>query len=128
MKFGLFMMPVPPAGTEHFDSHQWDLQYLTLCDELGFEEAWIGEHFTSPWEPIPAPDLLIAQALMQTNVSSWVLGRTCCLSIIRRNWRTGLPTWITCRRAGSCSAWEPADSPVTGSCSMWTAPTACTAI
>ena len=35
-------------------------------DELGFDEAWIGEHFTSPWEPIPAPDLLIAQALMQT--------------------------------------------------------------
>ena len=43
-----------------------DLDYLALCDELGFDEAWIGEHFTSPWEPIPAPDLLIAQALMKT--------------------------------------------------------------
>jgi alkanesulfonate monooxygenase SsuD/methylene tetrahydromethanopterin reductase-like flavin-dependent oxidoreductase (luciferase family) len=37
-----------------------------LADSLGFSEAWIGEHFTAPWEPVPAPDLLIAQALMQT--------------------------------------------------------------
>src|SRR6185437_7479817 len=28
--------------------------------------AWIGEHYTAPWEPNPSPDLLIAQALMQT--------------------------------------------------------------
>jgi alkanesulfonate monooxygenase SsuD/methylene tetrahydromethanopterin reductase-like flavin-dependent oxidoreductase (luciferase family) len=28
--------------------------------------VWIGEHFTATWEPCPAPDLLIAQALMQT--------------------------------------------------------------
>jgi hypothetical protein len=33
---------------------------------LGFEEAWIGEHFTAAWEPCPAPDLLIAQALLRT--------------------------------------------------------------
>ena len=66
MQFGLFMMPSHPPERNIYDAHQWDLQYLTLCDELGFDEAWIGEHFTSPWEPIPAPDLLIAQALMQT--------------------------------------------------------------
>ena len=35
-------------------------------DELGYSEAWIGEHHTAPWEPHPAPDLLIAQALLQT--------------------------------------------------------------
>ena len=29
-------------------------------------EAWIGEHHTAPWEPHPAPDLLVAQALLQT--------------------------------------------------------------
>ena len=66
MKYGLFMMPSHPPERNIYDAHQWDLQYLKLCDELGFDEAWIGEHFTSPWEPIPAPDLLIAQALMQT--------------------------------------------------------------
>ena len=49
-----------------YDGHQWDLQQLRWADELGFSEAWIGEHHTAPWEPHPAPDLLVAQALMQT--------------------------------------------------------------
>ena len=39
---------------------------IRWLDELGFTEAWIGEHHTAPWEPHPAPDLLVAQALMQT--------------------------------------------------------------
>ena len=39
---------------------------LRWLDELGYAECWIGEHHTAPWEPHPAPDLLIAQALMQT--------------------------------------------------------------
>ena len=66
MKYGLFMMPSHPPERNIYDSHQWDLDYLALADELGYDEAWIGEHFTSPWEPIPAPDLMIAQALMRT--------------------------------------------------------------
>ena len=37
-----------------------------MGNELGFSEAWIGEHHTAPWEPHPSPDLLVAQALMQT--------------------------------------------------------------
>ena len=66
MKYGLFMMPSHPPERDLFQAHQWDLDCLALADDLGFEEAWIGEHFTSPWEPIPAPDLMIAQALMRT--------------------------------------------------------------
>ena len=48
------------------DAHQYDLDVISLADELGYQEAWIGEHFTAPWEPVPAPDLMIAQALMRT--------------------------------------------------------------
>ena len=66
MKYGLFMMPSHPPERDVFQAHQWDLDCLELADNLGFDEAWIGEHFTSPWEPIPAPDLMIAQALMRT--------------------------------------------------------------
>jgi alkanesulfonate monooxygenase SsuD/methylene tetrahydromethanopterin reductase-like flavin-dependent oxidoreductase (luciferase family) len=40
---------------------------MRWADELGFTETWIGEHHTAPWEPHPSPDLLIAQALMQTS-------------------------------------------------------------
>jgi hypothetical protein len=44
------------------DGRRWDLEQL---DALGFEEAWIGEHFTAAWEPcLTGP--LIAQALVVT--------------------------------------------------------------
>src|SRR5262245_66285178 len=60
------MMPSHPPERSLRDGFQWDLDHLALCDRLGFHEAWIGEHFTAPWEPNPAPDLLIAQALLRT--------------------------------------------------------------
>jgi len=36
------------------EGHDWDLQVLRWLDELGYQEAWIGEHHTAPWEPHPA--------------------------------------------------------------------------
>jgi alkanesulfonate monooxygenase SsuD/methylene tetrahydromethanopterin reductase-like flavin-dependent oxidoreductase (luciferase family) len=66
MKVGVFMMPSHPPERDLLAGHQWDLEHLEYIDQLGFDEAWIGEHFTSPWEPNPAPDLLIAQALLRT--------------------------------------------------------------
>src|SRR3954467_3291225 len=66
MEYGLFTMPSHPPERSLNDGHRWDLQQLRWADELGFSEAWVGEHHTAPWEPHPAPDLLIAQALLQT--------------------------------------------------------------
>jgi len=66
MKLGYFGMPSHPPERPLKEGHDWDLQVLRWLDELGYQEAWIGEHHTAPWEPHPAPDLLIAQALMQT--------------------------------------------------------------
>src|SRR5438132_1310245 len=67
MDYGLFTMPSHPPERNLYDGHRWDLQQLRWADELGFSEAWIGEHHTAPWEPHPAPDLLVAQALLQTS-------------------------------------------------------------
>ena len=66
MKPGLFLMPSHPPERTTADAHKHDLDTIVLADELGYTEAWIGEHFTAPWEPLPAPDLMIAQALMLT--------------------------------------------------------------
>ena len=66
MKLGLFLMPSHPPERSTYDAQQWDLHCLRLADQYGLHEAWIGEHFTAPWEPVPSPDILIAQALMQT--------------------------------------------------------------
>ncbi|HKY89455.1 MAG TPA: LLM class flavin-dependent oxidoreductase [Nevskiaceae bacterium] len=66
MKFGHFTMPSHPPERSLRDGVEWDLQVIRWCDALGFTEAWVGEHHTAPWEPNPAPDLLLAQAIRET--------------------------------------------------------------
>jgi hypothetical protein len=66
MKFGALLMPSHPPERSIGDGVRLDLDELERLDALGFEEAWIGEHFTASWEPCPSPDLLIAQALLRT--------------------------------------------------------------
>jgi alkanesulfonate monooxygenase SsuD/methylene tetrahydromethanopterin reductase-like flavin-dependent oxidoreductase (luciferase family) len=66
MKIGALLMPSHPPERSIRDGQLMDLSDLEQLDALGFDEAWIGEHFTAAWEPCPAPDLLIAQALQRT--------------------------------------------------------------
>ncbi|HXD58691.1 MAG TPA: LLM class flavin-dependent oxidoreductase [Thermoleophilaceae bacterium] len=66
MKLGLFLMPCHPPGRPLGDANRWNLEVIEHADRLGYDEAWIGEHFTVPWEPVPAPDLIVAQALQTT--------------------------------------------------------------
>ena len=63
MKLGLFSMPLHPPGRLHADTYDEDLKLMALADQLGYSEAWIGEHFTTAWENMPSPDLFIARAL-----------------------------------------------------------------
>src|SRR5205814_6695558 len=66
MQFGLFMMPLHPPERPFAESYTRDLAQIALADRLGYHEVWIGEHFTERWENAPAHELLIAQALLQT--------------------------------------------------------------
>ncbi len=66
MKLGLFGQAAHPPGRKPNDCQEWDLQVIRWADEFGFDEAWFGEHHAVPWEPNPAPDILIAQALRET--------------------------------------------------------------
>lgn len=66
MQLGGFFMPNHPPERPLCDAHEWDLKVIEHLDTIGFDEAWIGEHFTAPWEPIVAPDIMIAQAIPRT--------------------------------------------------------------
>src|SRR2546422_9435596 len=66
MQFGLFMMPLHPPERSFTESYDRDLAQIVLADRLGYHEVWIGEHLTERWENAPAPELLIAQALVKT--------------------------------------------------------------
>jgi alkanesulfonate monooxygenase SsuD/methylene tetrahydromethanopterin reductase-like flavin-dependent oxidoreductase (luciferase family) len=66
MRVGYFTMPLHPPGADPGRTMADDLAQLVFLDELGFEEAWVGEHITAEWENIPCPDIFIAQALGMT--------------------------------------------------------------
>ena len=59
-------MPSHPPDRRLGDGPRWDLDEFERLDAVGFDEAWIGEHSTAAWDPCPAPELLIAQALLRT--------------------------------------------------------------
>ena len=77
MEVGFFTMPLHPPGSDYTKTLDDDLEQLVVLDELGYKEAWIGEHFTSVWENIPAPDLFIAKALAMTKNIVLGTGVTC---------------------------------------------------
>ncbi len=77
MELGYFTMPLHPPGSDMTKTLEDDLDQIVTLDRLGYQEAWIGEHFTAQWENIPAPDLFIAQALALTNDIVLGTGVTC---------------------------------------------------
>src|SRR2546430_1668999 len=77
MRAGYFAMPLHPPGADPARTMEEDLEQLVTLDRLGFEEAWIGEHFTAMWENIPCPDLFIANALARTQTIKLGTGVSC---------------------------------------------------
>jgi len=66
IKSGMFIMPFHPRDKPLAQCYDEDLEQLILCDELGFDEFWIGEHHTILREAIPLPEAFIARALPET--------------------------------------------------------------
>lgn len=66
MRLGMFIQPGHFPERTYKESWDYDLEQIKFLDQLGFDEVWLGEHFTSKYEITPAPDLLIAQALRET--------------------------------------------------------------
>jgi alkanesulfonate monooxygenase SsuD/methylene tetrahydromethanopterin reductase-like flavin-dependent oxidoreductase (luciferase family) len=66
MKLGVFMMPLHPPGKDLAQIYDEDRELIVLADELGYSEAWIGEHASIAWEPLPAPDQFIARVYPET--------------------------------------------------------------
>ena len=66
MNLGTFMMPLHPPEKSRTECFEEDIEFVLQGEELGFTEAWIGQHHTLAWEPIPANDLFIANVLPRT--------------------------------------------------------------
>jgi alkanesulfonate monooxygenase SsuD/methylene tetrahydromethanopterin reductase-like flavin-dependent oxidoreductase (luciferase family) len=66
MKLGLFMMPVHPPEKSRTLCYDEDVELIVHADEVGFTEAWVGQHHTLAWEPIPANDVFLSNLIART--------------------------------------------------------------
>jgi len=66
MRLGMFMMPVHPPARSFTDTLAEDDEKSLLADQLGFDELWVGEHFSATTEPIPSPLMFMAGLVPRT--------------------------------------------------------------
>ncbi|MDO8616320.1 MAG: LLM class flavin-dependent oxidoreductase [Dehalococcoidia bacterium] len=66
LRTGIFMAPFHRAGDNPTLALRRDLELLQRLDELGYDEAWIGEHHSAGWETIASPEVFIAAAAERT--------------------------------------------------------------
>jgi alkanesulfonate monooxygenase SsuD/methylene tetrahydromethanopterin reductase-like flavin-dependent oxidoreductase (luciferase family) len=66
MRLGFFTMPMHPTGKDWQQSLAEDREAFILADELGFTEAYCGEHLTDPEENITSSAMFIASVAHAT--------------------------------------------------------------
>ncbi len=66
MIFGIFLAPFHRAGDNPTLAMRRDIELIEWLDDLGFDEAWIGEHHSAGWELIASPEIHIAAAIERT--------------------------------------------------------------
>jgi alkanesulfonate monooxygenase SsuD/methylene tetrahydromethanopterin reductase-like flavin-dependent oxidoreductase (luciferase family) len=66
MRLGLFMMPMHPAEREPARTLEEDRQTILLADQLGFHDAFVGEHLTDRCENITNSFIFLATLINET--------------------------------------------------------------
>ena len=66
LRFGAFMAPYHAVGEGPTLALERDLELIVRLDELGFDEAWVGEHHSTGWETIASPEIFLAVAAERT--------------------------------------------------------------
>ncbi|HUI04971.1 MAG TPA: LLM class flavin-dependent oxidoreductase [Acidimicrobiales bacterium] len=66
LRFGVFLAPFHPVGQNPTLALERDLELMVRLDQLGFDEAWIGEHHSAGYEIIASPEVFIAAVSQRT--------------------------------------------------------------
>jgi alkanesulfonate monooxygenase SsuD/methylene tetrahydromethanopterin reductase-like flavin-dependent oxidoreductase (luciferase family) len=69
MRLGLFMMPLHPPERPMHETLAEDTEKSLLADRLGFDELWVGEHFSATSEPIASPLMFMAALAPRTRLT-----------------------------------------------------------
>ena len=65
-RFGMFLAPFHPVAENPELALRRDFELVEWLDQLGYDEAWIGEHHSAGYELIASPELFIAAAAERT--------------------------------------------------------------
>jgi len=66
LRFGAFIAPFHALDENPTQAIERDLELVQWMDQLGYDEAWIGEHHSAGMEIIASPELFIAAAAERT--------------------------------------------------------------
>jgi len=66
LRFGIFVAPFHPVDENPQLALRRDFELIEWLDQLGYDEAWIGEHHSAGYEIIASPELFIAAAAERT--------------------------------------------------------------
>jgi alkanesulfonate monooxygenase SsuD/methylene tetrahydromethanopterin reductase-like flavin-dependent oxidoreductase (luciferase family) len=66
MKLGFFTMPLHPADRPLSETLNEDREAFILADELGYSEAYMGEHVTDRFEPVPNSMMFLCWVARET--------------------------------------------------------------
>jgi alkanesulfonate monooxygenase SsuD/methylene tetrahydromethanopterin reductase-like flavin-dependent oxidoreductase (luciferase family) len=74
MDLGLFMMPLHSGDRDYCELLEQDREAIKLADQLGYAEAWVGEHYTANPEPITNPLQFMATLIHETTQIKFATG------------------------------------------------------
>lgn len=77
MELGYFMMPLHHIDRDYHTTLQEDAEAIIFADELGYSEAWVGEHYTSAVEQITSPLQFLSSLIPQTRQITFATGVIC---------------------------------------------------
>jgi limonene 1,2-monooxygenase len=66
MRFGAFIAPFHPVDENPRLALRRDMELVEWLDQLGYDEAWVGEHHSAGYEIIASPEVFIAAAAERT--------------------------------------------------------------
>ncbi len=76
MRLGYFTMPVHPMGRDWSQTLREDREAIILADQLGFHDAFVGEHLTDACENITNSMLFLATLIHDTKTIKLATGTT----------------------------------------------------
>lgn len=63
LRLGMFVMPIHDPAKPLAQCFDKDRELAVRCQQLGFDEFWVGEHHTSTLENIVMPEIFVAKAV-----------------------------------------------------------------